>query len=196
MRQSNQLRETKETQIDLSINLDGEGNCQLDLPIQFFGHMLKTWSKYALVNLNLSAKGDIEVDQHHLIEDLGIVLGKAIYEALGTKQGINRTAYFVFPMDEALALVAIDLGGRPYLQYDVTFTRRFCGDFDLDVLEDFFQALTMNMKANVVIRAPFGRSDHHKVEAIFKALGKAFRFAISKDPRLKDAIPSTKGVLE
>jgi imidazoleglycerol-phosphate dehydratase len=141
----------------------------------------------------MKAKGDLEVDQHHLVEDCGIVLGKAFKKALGDKKGINRTGYFVYPMDEALAIVAVDISGRPYLQFDVKFKRRFCGDLDTDLLEDFFQAFATGLEANIVVRMPYGRSDHHKIEAIFKALGKAMKMACSKDKRAIENIPSTKG---
>ena len=155
----------------------------------------ESFSKHGLFDLILKAEGDLVVDQHHLIEDCGIVLGKAFEEAIGDKKGINRAGYFVYPMDEALAVVAIDFSGRPFLQFDVTFKRQFCGQMDTDLLEDFFQAFATHLNANVVVRMPFGRSDHHKMEAIFKAMGKSLKMACSKDSRTPGTIPSTKGVI-
>jgi len=146
-----------------------------------------------LFDLALIATADLHVDQHHLVEDVGIVLGQAFKQALGDKRGINRAGYFVYPMDEALAVVAIDIGGRPFLQFEAKFKRRFCGELDSDLLEDFFQGFASNLGANVVVRLPFGRSDHHKIEAIFKAFAKAMKMACSTDPRALENIPSTKG---
>lgn len=189
-------RNTKETRISAEINLEGKGTYNVETPIGFFNHMLESFTKHGMFDLTLKGEGDLHVDQHHLVEDCGIVLGKAVKQALGDKKGINRAGYFVYPMDEALAVVAIDIGGRPYLQYDVKFTRQFCGELDTDLLEDFFQAFSIHLNANVVVRMPFGRSDHHKIEAVFKALGKALRMACSKDKRDMESIPSTKGVIE
>lgn len=189
-------RKTKETDISVTVNIDGTGKSQIKTPIGFFTHMLESFSKHGLFDIQLSAEGDIHVDQHHLIEDCGIILGDTIRMALKEMKGINRAGYFVYPMDESLAVVAIDIGGRPYLQYDVEFDRRFCGEMDTDLLEDFFQGFAMHLKANVVVRMPYGRSDHHKMEAIFKAWGKAMKMACSTDPRVLDDIPSTKGVID
>jgi len=141
-------------------------------------------------------EGDLEVDQHHLVEDVGIALGKAFDTALGDRRGINRTGYFVFPMDESLAVVAVDIGGRPTLQYDAPFSRRYIGELDGDLLYDLFKGFADNLRATVAVRVIQGRNDHHKAEAIFKALGKAMRMACSHDPRLIEDIPSTKGVIE
>ncbi len=159
--------------------------------------MLETFAKNGRFNLKMKAQGDMKVDQHHLIEDCGIVLGKTFKEALGEKKGINRAGYFVYPMDDSLAVVAIDLGGRPYLIFDdIEFKRRFCGDFDTDLLEEFFRAFSVNLAANIAIKMPYGRNDHHKIEAIFKAFGKAMKMACSTDKSAIEDIPSTKGVIE
>lgn len=194
MRKAKLIRKTKETEIKVNINIDGNGNYKSDIPIGFLDHMLNTFARYALIDLDLSLKGDLNVDQHHSIEDLGISIGDVIRKALGDKKGISRAGFFIMPMDEALSTVCIDIGGRPYLQYNVKFKRRFCGDLDLDTIEDFFQGLTLGLQANIVVRAPFGRSDHHKIEAIFKAFGKAMLEACSYNAR-ENKIPSTKGVI-
>ena len=196
MREGVIKRRTNETDISLKLNLDGTGQCKIQAPKGFFNHMLESFAKHGLFDIELRAEGDLHVDQHHLIEDCGIVLGKAFNEALGDKRGINRAGYFVYPMDESLAVVAIDIGGRPFLQYDVEFTRQFCGKMDTDLLEDFFQAFAQHLNANVVVRMPYGRSDHHKMEAIFKAFGKALKMACSTDPRAIKNIPSTKGSID
>jgi imidazoleglycerol-phosphate dehydratase len=188
-------RETKETAISVELNIDGTGDSQIQTPIGFLSHMLEAFSKHGLFDLTLKVKGDLEVDQHHIVEDCGIVLGQAFKKALGDKKGINRAGYFVYPMDEALAVVAIDISGRPYLQFNAEFKRRFCGKLDTDLLEDFFCGFSISLGANVVVRMPYGRSDHHKIEAVFKAFGKAMKMACSTDPRAIENIPSTKGVI-
>jgi imidazoleglycerol-phosphate dehydratase len=196
MRISKIQRTTKETNISIHLNLDGKGEYNIQTPIGFFTHTLESFAKHGLFDLMITAKGDLHVDQHHLVEDCGIVLGQAFKQALGDKKGINRAGYFVYPMDEALAVVAIDIGGRPYLQFDAEFKRRFCGELDTDLLEDFFQGFAINLGANVVVRMPYGRSDHHKIEAIFKAFAKAMKMACYTDPRAIENIPSTKGMIE
>jgi len=195
MRVANIKRETKETSINTSLNIDGDGKYEIITPIGLFTHMLNLFSKSSLIDLRMDVKGDLEVDQHHTIEDCGIVLGNAIKVALKEKKGINRAGYFIYPMDEALAVVAIDIGGRPFLQFDARFKRRFCGDLDTDLLEDFFYGFCTSLGANVVVKVISGRSDHHKIEAIFKAFGKAMKTACSLDPRMKGNIPSTKGII-
>jgi imidazoleglycerol-phosphate dehydratase len=195
-RKASYERKTKETEISASVNLDGRGDHDVETPIGFFTHMLETFAKHGLFDIHLKARGDLHVDQHHLIEDCGLVLGKVVNKALEDRKGINRAGYFVYPMDEALAVVAVDIGGRPYLQYEVTFNRQLCGEMNTDLLEDFFHAIAVNLKANIVVRMPYGRSDHHKMEAIFKAFGKAMRMALSKDPKEIENIPSTKGVID
>jgi imidazoleglycerol-phosphate dehydratase len=196
MRKAKIERKTKETEITLDLKIEGSGKYDIKNPIGFLTHVIETFAKHGLFDIKMKAKGDLEVDQHHLLEDCGIVLGQAFKKALGDKKGINRAGYFVYPMDEALAVVAIDISGRPYLQFDVKFKRRFCGDLDTDLLEDFFQAFATGLAANVVVRMPFGRNDHHKIEAIFKAFGKAMKTACSKDKKAKENIPSTKGIIE
>ena len=191
MRKAKIERKTKETEITLDLKIEGSGKYDIKNPIGFLTHVIENFAKHGLFDLKMKAKGDLEVDQHHLIEDCGIVLGQAFKKALGDKKGINRAGYFVYPMDEALAVVAIDISGRPYLQFDAKFKRRFCGDLDTDLLEDFFQAFATGLAANIVVRMPFGRNDHHKIEAIFKAFGKAMKMACSKDKKAKKNIPST-----
>jgi imidazoleglycerol-phosphate dehydratase len=189
-------RKTKETQISAELNIDGNGKYEIETPIGFLTHMLEGFSKWGTLDLKMQAKGDVEVDQHHTVEDIGIVLGQAFDQALGDRKGINRAGFFAFPMDETLAIVAVDISGRPYLQFDCGFKRRMCGGLDTDLIEDLFQGFANNLKATLSIKVPDGRSDHHKVEAIFKAFGRAMRMACSKDPKMIEDIPSTKGVID
>ena len=196
MRTATIQRHTKETQIDVNLNIDGSGTYSIQTPIGFLTHMLEGFSKHGLFDISMAATGDVYVDQHHLVEDIGIVLGQAFRQALKDKKGINRAGYFVYPMDEALAVVAVDIGGRPYLQFDATFKRRMCGELDTDLIEDFFHGFAVNLMANVVVRMPYGRSDHHKIEATFKAFAKAMKMACDIDPRAMGQIPSTKGMIE
>jgi len=186
-------RKTKETSISLNLDIDGCGEYSIKTPIGFLSHMFEAFGKHGLFDLELDASGDLEVGQHHLVEDCGIALGQAFKEALGDKLGINRAGYFVFPMDEALAIVAVDISGRPFLQYEARFRRRECGALDTDVLADFFRGFASGLGANVAISIPTGRSDHHKIEALFKAFAKALKMACSKDPRAMGSLPSTKG---
>lgn len=195
MRNARINRKTKETQIEAILNIDGKGKFKIETPIGFLTHMFESFSKHGLFDLELKANGDINVDQHHLIEDCGIVLGQIFNQALGNKKGINRAGYFVYPMDDSLAVVAIDIGGRPYSKFDAKFKRRFCGELDTDLLEEFFKAFSVNLGANVVVQMPFGKDDHHKIEAIFKAFAKSMKMACSKDPRAIEDIPSTKGTI-
>lgn len=200
VRKAEIFRETKETTIKAAIVIEGSGKLEINTPIWFFNHLLQTLAFHGKFDLSLSARGDIQVDQHHLVEDCGLFLGKVIRLALAEEKGINRAGFFVMPMDEALAIVAVDLSGRPVLQYEASFRRRFCGDFDTDVLPDFFQALATGLMGNVVVRIPEGRSDHHRAEAAFKALGRSLRMACSLDPRetegLMEVLPSLKGVID
>ena len=189
-------RQTNETNISIHLNIDGKGEHDIQIPIGFFTHTLESFAKHGLFDITITANGDLHVDQHHLVEDCGIVLGQAFKQALGDKKGINRAGYFIYPMDEALAVVAVDIGGRPFLQFEADFKRRFCGELDTDLLEDFFQGFAMSLGANVVVRMPYGRSDHHKIEATFKAFAKAMKMACSTDPRAIENIPSTKGMIE
>jgi imidazoleglycerol-phosphate dehydratase len=195
MRQAKIERTTKETSIACELNIDRFKECGIKTEIGFLSHMLAAFAKSGSFALKMKARGDLEVDQHHTVEDIGIVLGKAFSEALGDKKGINRAGYFVYPMDEALAVVAVDISGRPYLQFDAGFRRRFCGGLDTDTLEDFFRGFANGLQGNVVVRMPYGRSDHHKIESIFKAFGKAMEMAVTKNKRVR-GIPSTKGVIQ
>lgn len=196
MRTATVNRTTKETRIELTLSIDGTGASQIATGIGFLDHMLESFARHGAFDITLSAEGDLEVDQHHLVEDVGIALGKAFDTALDDRRGINRTGYFVFPMDESLAVVAVDISGRPTLQYDAPFTRRYIGELDADLLYDLFKGFADNLRATVAVRAIQGRNDHHKSEAIFKAFGKAMRMACSHDPRMIGDIPSTKGVIE
>lgn len=193
MRKTKIERKTKETDIKIELNIDGRGKYDIKNPIGFLTHSLENFAKHGLFDIKMKAAGDLDVDQHHLVEDCGIVLGQAFKKALGDKKGISRAGYFVYPMDEALAVVAVDISGRPYLQFDAKFKRRFCGDLDTDLIEDFFYGFAANLGANLVVRMPYGRNDHHKIEAIFKAFGKAVKMACEKDKRAKGILPSTKG---
>jgi len=195
MRAAKIERKTKETQIEIELYLDGKGKYNIDTPIGFLTHMLELFSKNSRFDLTIKAKGDLEVDQHHTVEDVGIVLGQALKEALGDKKGINRAGYFLYPMDESLAAVAVDIGGRPYLQFQANLRRRFCGNLDTDLLEDFFYGFASSLGANIVVNVLSGRSDHHKIEAVFKALGRAMKMACSLDKNMLDEIPSTKGMI-
>lgn len=188
-------RKTGETDITVKLNLDGTGASKIAVPIGMLGHMLESFARHSGVDLTLTAQGDVAVDQHHLVEDIGIVLGDAVRKALGDKKGINRAGFFVFPMDEALGVVALDIGGRAQLQYEAKFKRRFVGELDTDTLPEFFGGFAQGLMANVAVRAITGRSDHHKLEALFKAFAKALKLAVSRDERLKEYIPSTKGVI-
>lgn len=182
MRKAKIKRETKETEILIEVNLDGKGKYQIDTGIGFFNHLLELFSKHSLIDLKIKAKGDLNVDEHHTIEDVGICLGKAIRKALGKKKGIERYG-FLLPMDESLVEVAIDLGGRPYLVWNVKFKREKIGDFPTELFEDFFRALANNLKENIHINLRYGRNEHHLAEAIFKGFAKALNMAISQDKR-------------
>ena len=188
-------RKTNETDIKIKLAIEGKGNYRISTPIGFFTHMLESFAKHGLFGIKLDVKGDLEVDQHHTIEDTGIAIGQSFRQALGDKKGINRAGYFIYPMDDALAIVALDISGRPYLKFDAKCKRRFCGDFDTDLLEDFFYGFSVGLGANIAIQVKYGRSDHHKIEAIFKAFAKAMKTACSKDRRAYNSLPSTKGLL-
>ena len=195
MRKSEVERKTKETEIKISLDIDGTGKSEIKTEIGFFKHMLETFSKHSLIDLNIDIVGDLHVDEHHTIEDTGITLGLALKKALGEKRGIRRSGYCIYPMDETLATTAIDLSGRPYLKFIAEFENQKLGDFPTDLTEDFFAGLTNALEANIHIKIEYGRSDHHKIEAIFKSFAKAIRSACEIDERIKDEIPSTKGVL-
>jgi len=195
VRKARTTRKTKETEIKVVLNVDGKGKYKITTPIGFFTHMIESFAKHGLFDVKLNVKGDLNVDQHHTIEDTGIVLGQAFKKALGNKKGINRAGYFIFPMDDALAVVALDISGRPYLKFDAKFRRRFYGDFDTDLLEDFFYGFSTGLQANIAVQIKYGRSNHHKIEALFKAFAKAMKMACSKDKRALKEMPSTKGVI-
>lgn len=193
-RTANITRTTKETDINMTLSLDGEGVSNIDTGIGFFNHMLEGFSKHGFFNLDVTIKGDLEVDGHHTVEDAGIVLGTAIKEAVGDKKGIKRYGYFILPMDDALALCAVDLCGRPYLQFDCTFPNDMVGTFDTSLVREFFYAVSYSAGMNIHIKMLSGENSHHMIEAIFKAFAKALDEAVSYDPRIKDVL-STKGAL-
>ena len=188
-------RKTNETDIRLKLNLDGRGKSRVATGIRFFDHMLDLVARHGAFDLEIRAKGDLDVDQHHTVEDVGIALGEALVKALGSKRGILRAGYFLMPMDETLAAAAVDLGGRPYCVINAKISSKRVGDFQTELTEDFFQGFAQAARANVHLRALYGRSSHHQVEAIFKAFARALRFAVSRDKRLRSVLPSTKGLL-
>jgi imidazoleglycerol-phosphate dehydratase len=188
-------RNTKETRIALRMNLDGRGKSEISTGIPFFDHMLDLVTRHGGFDLKLKATGDLEVDQHHTVEDVGIALGEAVVSALGNKRGINRAGYFLMPMDETLGVAAIDFGGRPHCVVKARFSAVRVGDFQTELVEDFFQGFAQAARANVHLRVLYGRSTHHQVEALFKAFSRALRFAVSRDRRLRKVLPSTKELL-
>jgi imidazoleglycerol-phosphate dehydratase len=188
-------RRTTETQIALSLKLDGQGRYQVRTGIRFLDHMLELFARHGAFDLRIDAKGDLDVDQHHTVEDLGIALGEAVSKALGDRRGINRAGYFVMPMDETLAVAAIDLGGRPHTVVDLRTRAARVGDLQTELVHDFFEGFAMGARANVHVKVLYGRSTHHHVEAVFKAFARALRVACSKDRRLARMLPSTKGLL-
>ena len=187
-------RKTKETQIDVRIGLDGKGTFEGQTGIGFFDHMLSGFARHGFFDLEVSVKGDLEVDGHHTVEDTGIVLGQAIADALGTKEGIRRYGHFLLPMDDALVLCAVDLCGRPYLNFDYTFPTEKIGDLDTQLIREFFYALSWSAGMNLHIKVLDGINSHHVAEAVFKAFGKALDAAVSKEPRVTGVL-STKGTL-
>ncbi len=187
-------RKTKETEILIKLNVDGTGDYKINSPIGFFNHMLETLSRHGGFNLEARIKGDIKVDQHHIVEDTGYCLGLAFNKALGDKKGINRAGFFIQPMDEALAMVAIDISNRPFLKFYGSFKGEKIGELKTDVLQDFFAGFVNGCLCTLHIQLLSGRSDHHKVEAIFKAFARALKQASAIDKKIK-RIPSTKGVL-
>jgi len=187
-------RRTKETQIDLALNLDGAGRAEIDSPVGFLNHMLNLLARHATVDLVVKAAGDTEVDLHHTVEDTGICLGQALEEALGDRAGIARFASVAVPMDEALAEVSLDLSGRPFLVYNVTFPGERVGEFETELVEAFLQGFVNHARATLHVTVPYGANDHHIAEAIFKGVARALRAAVARDPR-GGGIPSTKGVL-
>ena len=195
MRRAVIQRNTKETRIAGRLSIEGRGKYEISTGIRFFDHMLELFAKHGGFDLKLDADGDLDVDQHHTVEDVGIVLGQLFAKALGNRKGINRAGYFVMPMDETLAVVALDLGGRPALVYKDRVKVRLVGDLQAELVEDFFGGFVNHAGANLHAKVLYGRSSHHKIEAIFKCFARAMKFACSKDARLKDQLPSTKGLL-
>lgn len=195
MRRAAINRETKETKIKIKIDIDGRGKSKIVSEIGFLNHMLETLAKHGLFDIVAELNGDTKVDQHHLIEDTGIALGQALNKALGTKRGIKRMGFFACPMDDALAECTIDLSGRPYLRFDARFRSKKVGDLNTGLIEDFLQGVSLGLGATLHIKIIYGRSDHHKVEAMFKALARALKEACTIEKRHKGEIPSTKGRL-
>ena len=195
MRTSTIKRNTEETKIELSLNLDGKGESKINTGCGFFDHMLTLFSKHSKIDLAVTCKGDINVDYHHTVEDIGIVLGKALLEALGDKKGINRYADTILPMDESLVLTALDISGRSFLGFDVAFPTQKIGDFDTELVEEFFMALTRCAEITLHIKKMAGENSHHIAEGIFKSFARSLRTAVALDENFKDQLPSTKGVL-
>jgi imidazoleglycerol-phosphate dehydratase len=195
MRKSRIERKTRETMISVEMNIDGAGSYSIKTPIPFFDHMLALMCKHGLFDMKLRVKGDVEIDDHHTVEDTGIVLGKAIREALGDMKGISRYGEASVPMDEALAEVSLDISGRQYLVYNVVFPKKSkLREFDPDLIEDFLQAFAGGAGITLHVNVRYGRNTHHIIEAVFKALGRALKQAVAVDPRVK-GVPSTKGKL-
>jgi imidazoleglycerol-phosphate dehydratase len=188
-------RQTTETQITGALTVDGHGRYNVRTGIRFFDHMLELFTRHGGFDLTLAATGDLDVDQHHTVEDVGIVLGEAVLKALGDRKGINRAGYFVMPMDETLAVAAIDLSGRPHAVVDLKVRVRMVGDLQTELVHDFFDGFASGARANVHVKVLYGRSSHHHIEAVFKAFARALRVACAKDARLARMLPSTKGLL-
>ena len=188
-------RDTTETQIALTLTIEGKGRYDVRTGIRFFDHMLELFTRHGAYDLTIAATGDLDVDQHHTVEDLGIALGEAVSQALGDRKGINRAGYFVMPMDETLAVAAIDLSGRPHAVIDLKLKVRQVGDLQSELIHDFFEGFAAAARANVHCTVLYGRSSHHHVEAVFKAFARALRVACAKDARLAKMLPSTKGLL-
>jgi imidazoleglycerol-phosphate dehydratase len=188
-------RKTTETQISLTLTLDGKGRYEVSTGIRFFDHMLELFTRHGGFDLRLQATGDLDVDQHHTVEDVGIALGEAVSKALGDRRGINRAGYFVMPMDETLGVAAIDLSGRIHAVTDLRLKVRRVGDLEADLVHDFFDGFAQGARANVHVKVLYGRSSHHQIEALFKAFARALRYACSKDRRLSKVLPSTKELL-
>jgi len=188
-------RHTRETMVDIVLRLEGKGRYQVSSGIRFFDHMLELFTRHGAFDLTLTANGDLDVDQHHTVEDVGIALGEAFTQALGNKVGINRAGYFLMPMDETLAIAAVDLSGRPHAVVDLGVRVRLVGDLQVELLQDFFEGFAQGARANVHVKVLYGRSSHHRIEAVFKAFARAMRVACAKDKQLARMLPSTKGLL-
>ena len=194
-RQSELRRDTLETRIQVRLDLDGTGMCRLQTGIPFLEHMLDQVARHGLIDFDIQAEGDLHIDAHHTVEDIGITLGQAFCQALGDKRGIRRYGHAYVPLDEALSRVVIDFSGRPGLEYHVDFPRSHIGDFDADLFHEFFQGFVNHVPATLHIDALRGQNAHHVAETVFKAFGRALRMALEPDPRMADQIPSTKGSL-
>ncbi len=188
-------RDTLETQIQVTVNLDGEGRGQVDTGVPFLDHMLDQIVRHGLIDLEICAKGDLEIDAHHTVEDIGITLGQAFAQALADKHGVRRYGHAYVPLDEALSRVVVDLSGRPGLEFDVPFTRARIGEFDVDLFHEFFQGFVNHARITLHVHNLRGDNAHHQAETVFKAFGRALRMAVEPDPRAATAMPSTKGVL-
>jgi imidazoleglycerol-phosphate dehydratase len=188
-------RRTKETQILVKLGLEGQGRYQITTGIRFLDHMLELVTRHGAFDLRIDARGDLDVDQHHTVEDIGIAFGEAVSKAVGTRRGINRAGYFVMPMDETLAVAAVDLGGRPHAVVDTKVRVVKVGDLQSELVHEFFDGFALGARANVHVKVLYGRSSHHQIEAVFKAFGRALRVACSKDKQLARMLPSTKGLL-
>jgi len=195
MRRALIKRHTAETQITVRIGLEGHGRYTISTGIRFLDHMLELVSRHGGFDLWIDAVGDLDVDQHHTVEDVGIALGEAVNKAIGSRRGINRAGYFIMPMDETLGVAAIDLSGRPHTVVDVRLRAQRVGDLQSELVQDFFEGFAQGARANVHLKVLYGRSSHHQVEALFKAFARALRVACDKDPRMAKRLPSTKGLL-
>jgi len=194
-RRAEVTRNTKETQITVAVNLDGRGDSQLEIGLPFLEHMLEQVARHGLIDLTIKAKGDLHIDAHHTVEDVGITLGQAMAKAAGSKKGIRRYGHAYVPLDEALSRVVIDFSGRPGLEYHVDFPRARIGEFDVDLLREFFQGFCNHSLTTLHVDCLRGKNAHHNSETVFKAFGRALRVALEIDPRASDTIPSTKGTL-
>ena len=195
MRRARIERRTTETQITVRLGIEGQGRYEVSTGIRFLDHMLELVARHGAFDLRIDAVGDLDVDQHHTVEDVGIALGEAVAKAVGSRRGINRAGYFVMPMDETLGVAAIDLGGRPHAVVDLRLRVRLVGDLQSELLHDFFEGFALGARANVHVKVLYGRSSHHQVEAIFKAFARALRVACDKDDRMAKRLPSTKGLM-
>ena len=195
MRRARIERRTTETQITVRLGIEGQGRYAVSTGIRFLDHMLELVARHGAFDLRIDAAGDLDVDQHHTVEDVGIALGEAVSKAVGTRRGINRAGYFVMPMDETLGVAAIDLGGRPHAVVDLRLRVRLVGDLQSELLHDFFEGFALGARANVHVKVLYGRSTHHQVEAIFKAFARALRVACDKDDRMARRLPSTKELM-
>lgn len=195
MRRARIERRTTETQITVRLGIEGQGRYEVSTGIRFLDHMLELVARHGAFDLRIDAAGDLDVDQHHTVEDVGIALGEAVSKAVGTRRGINRAGYFVMPMDETLGVAAIDLGGRPHAVVDLRLRVRLVGDLQSELLHDFFEGFALGARANVHVKVLYGRSSHHQVEAIFKAFARALRVACDKDDRMARRLPSTKELM-